>query len=62
MKDYAYSDTLLQGSFLPREGLLVNTWVVDTVEDVLKSIETRVDFIATDTPRLMLKTIHGRVL
>jgi len=45
-----------------KRGLLVNTWVVNTVEDVLRCVEAEVDFITTDTPRLVIETLRGKDL
>lgn len=48
--------------FCHERGLLVNTWVVNTVEDVLRCVGAGVDFITTDNPSLVLKTLRGRAL
>ncbi|RLI28655.1 hypothetical protein DRO58_01705 [Candidatus Bathyarchaeota archaeon] len=45
-----------------KRGLLVNTWTVNTVEDVLRCVEAEVDFITTDTPKLVIETLRGKDL
>ncbi|MCD6443902.1 hypothetical protein J7L70_02725 [Candidatus Bathyarchaeota archaeon] len=43
-----------------KRGLLVNTWVVNTVEEVLRCVEAGVDFVTTDTPGLVVKTLREK--
>ncbi|MCC5998496.1 MAG: hypothetical protein LM585_04365 [Fervidicoccaceae archaeon] len=40
-----------------RKGLLVNVWDINTPEEALRAVENGADFITTDNPELIRKTI-----